>query len=218
MDRGQLLKFLFLTLGGGALATAGTICPAGSGSNPFLHSPDNAATGCNVVITIAVGGGITTVVTDSTPYEESEDILVGVLNNNTTALSTLNLSGSGIFGFDGDGICTFTFVGSSYCTASQTSGTDPGDYQGPTSTFSNFSSGNSGTVNFSPAIPANGGSSYFSLEGIPTSSLGASTGPTPTPAPTATPAPSSMLLTITALAGLGFYFLSRRLAKGNIAD
>jgi len=218
MDRGQLLKVVFLTICGGALATAGSICPAGNGSTPFLHNPDNAATGCNVVITIGASGGITTVVTDATPYEESEDALIGVLNQSANALSTLNLTGSGIFGFDGDGICTFTFVGSSYCNANQIAGVDPGDYQGPTSTFTNFSSFNSGTVNFSPAIPANGGSSYFSLEGIPTSSLGATTGPTPTPGPTNTPAPSSILLTMTALAGLGFYFLARRLAKGNIAD
>jgi hypothetical protein len=215
MEKHQLLKTFFLILGGSALAAAGTICPAGSGSNPFLHSPDNAATGCNVVITIAANGTISTQVTDSEAYEESEDALIGIKNNGTTPLTSINLSGSGIFGFDGDGICTFTFVGSSYCTASQTSGVDPGDYQGPTSTFTNFSSGNTGTVNFSPAVPANGGSTYFSLEGVPTGNLAPTTGPSATPTPTAsvTPAPSSLVLTLIAFAGLGFFTLSHRLAR-----
>lgn len=170
---------------------AGSICPAGSGGNPFPHSPDNANTGCNTVITINANGSVTTTVPDSNPYEQSEDVLVGVKNNSSTAVGSLTLSGSGIFGFDGDGICTFTFVGSGYCSASQISGTDPGDYQGPTSTFSNFSTGNSGTVNFSPAIAANGGSTYFSLEGIPTANLTVSVGGGPQ---SAVPAPSSITL------------------------
>ncbi len=210
-----LQKLVFLTLAGGALALAGTICPAGSGSNPFLYSPDNAATGCNAVVTVAANGSLTVSVKDTTPYEESEDSLIGVVNNQTTPLTSITLSGSGIFGFDGDGICTFTFVGSSYCTSSQTAGTDPGDYQGPTSTFTNYSTSNTGTVNFSPAVAANGGTTYFSLEGIPSSITGGSSGggSTPTPTASATPAPSSLLLTLTALAGLGIFALTRRYAK-----
>jgi hypothetical protein len=208
------MKILFGTLFvafGASFAMAGTICPAGSGSNPFLHSPDSAATGCNVVITIAANGSVSTAVTDSNPYEVSEDVLVGVLNNSTSTVSSLALTGAGIFGFDGDGICTFTFVGSTYCNSSQTSGTDPGDYQGPTSTFANYTSGNSGTVLFSPAIAANGGSSYFSLEGVPTANLGVTVGTgggTPT-----TPAPSSLLLLGIGFAGLAAWQLGRRFAS-----
>jgi len=209
MVRKQLLEVVFLILGGGALAAAGTICPAGSGADPFPHSPDNAATGCNVVVTVAVGGTITITVRDTEPYEESDDILVGVVNNNTTALSTLNLSGTGISGFDGDGICTFTFVGDSYCTASQMEGIDPGDYEGPTSTFTNFSSGNSVTVTFSPAVAASGGTTYFSLEGIPSSLTGATTGPT---TPT-TPVPPTLILALLAVASVGLLSLSRRFAR-----
>jgi len=188
---------------------AGTICPAGNGTNPFPHNPDNAATGCNAVITIAANGSATTVVKDTTPYENSEDVLIGVVNNAATVLGTMNITGatgSGIFGFDGDGICTFTFVGSTYCTASQISGTDPGDYQGPTSTFTNIaSSGDSGTANFNPPIPANGGTTYFSLEGIPTASLTITT--------TSTPAPPALLLLLTGLAVLGMWQLGRRFAS-----
>jgi hypothetical protein len=123
-------------------------------------------------------------------------VLVGVVNNSASTVSSLALTGSDIFGFDGDGICTFTFVGSGYCTASQTAGTDPGDYQGPTSTFA-ITNANSGTVNFSPAIAASGGTSYFSLEGAPTASLGVVVGTGG--GTTSTPAPSSITLL-----GVGF--------------
>ncbi len=201
-------SLLSLALFGGALAMAGTICPAGNGATPFPYNPDNAATGCNAVITIAANGSATTVVKDTTPYEESEDVMIGVVNNSGTVLGTMNITGSAsipIFGFDGDGICTFTFVGSTYCTASQKAGTDPGDYDGPTSTFTNISSNQqTGTVNFSPAIAANGGTTYFSLEGIPTASLTITT--------TSTPAPPALLLLLIGLAALGMWQLGRRFA------
>jgi hypothetical protein len=159
-----------------------------------------------VVITIAANGNISVAVTDTTPYETSEDVLVGVKNNSGTAVGALNLSGTGIFGFDGDGICVYTFVGSSYCTASQIAGTDPGDYAGPGVTFTNIAGGgNSGTVNFSPAVAANGGTGYFSLEGIPTANLAVTTGPG-----NATPAPPSLVLLLAALACMGLYFAFRK--------
>lgn len=215
MGKSQILKFACLTVAGAALAAAGTICPAGNGAVPFPHNPDGAATGCNVVITIAANGTVSTSVKDTTPYENSEDVLVGVVNNGTTPLSTLTVTGaagSGLFGFDGDGICTFTFVGSTYCTPSQISGTDPADYQGPTSTFSNFATFDSGTVNFSPAVAANGGTTYFSLEGLPSASITGSTGGSPA-GPAGTPAPPTLILTLTALAGMGLYFGSRHFMK-----
>ena len=168
---------------------AGSVCPAGSGGNPFTHNPDNANTGCNVLITINADRTTTITLQDATPYENSEDVLIGIKNNSSTPVPSVSLSGPSIFGFDGDGICTFTFVGSSYCTAGQIAGNDPADYQGPTSTFSNITNGgNNGTVNFSPALAA-GGSTYFSLEGLPTTSLtvvvgtGSGSG-TPTTVPT----------------------------------
>lgn len=110
----------FTTLGGGIRATmkriyligtallacaltaaAGTICPAGNGANPFPHTPDSAATGCNVVITISGTSTLTatTAVTDPTPYDNVEDFLVGVINNSTPPITSLGPSGSGIFGF-----------------------------------------------------------------------------------------------------------------------
>ncbi len=66
---------------------AGTICPAGSGSNPFPHSPDAAATGCNVVITDSAAGAFSVAITDATAYENSEDVLVGIVNNSSTPIT-----------------------------------------------------------------------------------------------------------------------------------
>jgi hypothetical protein len=152
-------------------AWAGSVCPAANGANPFPHPPDPAGTGCNAVVTINANGSTTVTVPDTTPFDNSEDVIIGVVNNGSTPLSSLTLSGPTtgipIFSFDGDGICTYTFVGNSYCTASQQAGNDPQDYYGPTSTFSSIGSpANTGTVNFSPAVPAHGGTTYFSLEGI----------------------------------------------------
>ena len=202
-----LWGFLLLALGS-SMAMAGTVCPAASGTNPFPHPPDPTATGCNVVITIASNGTLSSSIKDATPYESSEDVLVGVVNNSSSTVGSLNLSGTGIFGFDGDGICIYTFVGSSYCTTSQTGGTDPGDYAGPGVTFPGWttSSSNTGTVAFSPAIAAGGGTAYFSLEGIPA----AITGTVGSTGPSTTPAPSSILLLGTGLAGLLFWVAARR--------
>ena len=189
---------------------AGSICPGATTGTNFTHPPDPTATGCNVVITIAANGSVSTVVTDPSPYEGSEDVIIGVKNNSTSAVGSVALtSSSGVFGFEGDGICTFTFPGSTYCSASAIAGTDPQDYQGPTSTFTNITGGgNNGTVVFNPSIAANGGSTYFSLEGVPTASLGVTVGGgTPT-----TPAPSSLILLGLGFAGLAAWQLGRRVA------
>jgi hypothetical protein len=159
---------------------AGSICPAASGAHPVPHPPDPSGTGCNVVITINADQSVTVTVTDPAPYEDSEDILVGVQNNSSKPVGSLSLTGTGIFGFDADGICGFTFVGDSYCTPAQVLGTDPQNYNGPTSTFA-VSDVNTGGVFFSPAI-APGSSAYFSLDGDPSSPLSAAIGSNGVPA------------------------------------
>jgi hypothetical protein len=186
------LLVLTLTLFGSCAAWAGSVCPGAPTGTNFPHPPDPTATGCNVLITVNADRTTSVVIKDATPYENSEDILVGVLNNSSSTVPNLSLSGSGIFGLDGDGVCTFTFPGNGYCStnangASSISGQDPFDYYGPTSTYTNFSSGNSGTVNFTPPIAA-GGSAFFSLEGIPSATLGVTVAPggggtTPIPTP-----------------------------------
>ncbi len=179
----KLLLTLSFGVLGAAASWAGTICPGGIPTKPFPHSPDAAATGCNVLITISQTGSVvsaTTTVKDASPYDGSEDTLVGVLNNSSITVSSLTLTGTNIFGLDGDGICTFTFTGSSYCSTSQKAGTDPQSYYGPTSTFS-ITNTSSGTVNFSTPIAAGGGSTYFSLEEPPTASLQVVVGGVPEP-------------------------------------
>lgn len=151
-------------------AWAGSICPAGNGSRPFPHSPDVNGTGCNVVITINADRTTTVSIKDPQPYENAEDVIVGVLNNSSGNVPSFDLSGNDIFGFEGDGICIYTFVGDSYCSASARAGVDPQDYAGPTTTFV-IKDNNTGTVKFNPAVAPNGGSTYFSLEGVPTVNL-----------------------------------------------
>jgi hypothetical protein len=206
------MKKLMLALAGMALGTmttwAGSICPAGQAPNAFPYSPDNTATGCNVVITIASNGSISAVVKDSTPYENSEDVLVGIVNNSSVQVNSVNLSGSSIFGFDGDGICLYGFVGSSYCKGAYL--TDPLDYAGPTSTFSNYSGGSTGTVNFSPGIPANGGTTYFSLEGVPSANLTGTVGSTGPGGAASAPALSSWGMVL--LVGVSFRLMKQQTA------
>src|SRR5665213_468159 len=199
-----------------ALLTVFAVIAAGASPCPTVgHSTfqgDNqpyltAGAGCNTLVTVNANSTITITVANSNPYDGSDDTLVGVVNNSSTPLTTLTWSGSGISGFEGDGICaygagglagdTFTSGSSAYCGTTQLNGTDPQDYYGPNMTFTNFGSGSAVTVNFTTAVPANGGTTFFSLEEAPSTSL-VVTGPsTPTPTPSglpSTPAPSSIWL------------------------
>jgi hypothetical protein len=188
------------------LAMAGTICPGASttqaGSTPY--APDNAATGCNTVITISSSSTLSVAVPDANPYDGAEDTLVGVVNNSSNTITQLTLSGSDIFGFDNDGICTYKFAGnSSFCSASALTGTDPQDYQGPTSTFT-ITDADTGSVNFNPGI-APGTSTYFSLEEPPTASLtGTVTCSTPGGGTSSTPEPATVALMLGGLSMVAF--------------
>ena len=63
------------------------------------------SSGCNQVITINANGTATiSAGSSSTPYDNVEDQLVGVVNNYNGFLNSITLtSSSDIFGFDGDG-------------------------------------------------------------------------------------------------------------------
>lgn len=88
------------------------------------------------------------------PYDGSDDTLVGVVNSSAIPSASLKLTSSNpIFGFDGDGLCTYI----------PCSWPHPTGYEGPGVSFSPTSS-TTGTVNFNPPIAANGGFAYFSLE------------------------------------------------------
>ncbi len=161
---------LLLTVFWAAQLFAGTICPAVT-PDPGILDPS----GCNALITIAANGSTSVVVTDTHPYEFSEDQLVGVINNSSSLLTSIALSGSNIFGFDGDGICGDSYIASSYCTNA-----DATRY-GPNGVTFSITNNNTGMVNFSPGIAGGGGTGFFSLEEAP-SVGGITVGAVPEPA------------------------------------
>ena len=111
--------------------------------------------GCNIVITANSNGTFGVVTANANPYDGVEDSLVGVQNNSGSVLSSISLTGSNIFGFDGDGQNFYT--GISY---------DASGYAGPGTSF-NIANANSGIVNFLNGGLANGGFAWFTLEESP---------------------------------------------------
>jgi hypothetical protein len=160
-------------------------CSAPSGGQTGAGAVGADTTGvCGALITVlSVNGGAATafiVTTVGTAYDPptNDDTLIGIQNSSGQPLTSIHLSSTdttfnGIFGFEGDGPCNPTFNGTySWCNTPAA----PTGYEGPDNTFSidpgtscdgtcNFLSG---TVNFPSAIP-NGGSTWFALEGPPTS-------------------------------------------------
>jgi hypothetical protein len=167
------MKKVSLALAIAALALVGTaskaaaapiVCPTATG--PFTDPTYTSnGGGCNTIITFNSNGSVTTTIPNSAPYDGVEDTLVGVVNNTGSVITSFNLSGSGLFGFDGDGACDG--AGDYESIANCTGATDPNGYGGPGVTFTNFTA-NAGTVNFAPGIAANGGVAWFSLEEPPT--------------------------------------------------
>jgi hypothetical protein len=149
---GALVGLTSLFLSNSAMSLP--LCPA------FGNDSD-----CGTVITIT-GSGSSVSFTGQGPYDGIEDTLVGVVNNSSYTINSINLSsgftiggltfgGQNIFGFDGDGINTYGAPGNSK---------DSTGYGGPNTYFANVNSNQTqGKANFVTGL-APGTSTYFSLE------------------------------------------------------
>lgn len=185
-----------------ALAVAGMILLGSGIASAVSANPPcpqlGFADGCNTIITLNSNGTSTIAITSTAPYDNVEDQLVGVVNNSGSTIFNLTLSGSGIFGFDGDGAfssnCALGAVSPFPCGAAT-----PGDktgYAGPGTSFTVTNSSN-GMVDFTGGIP-NGGTSYFSLEEAPSTGGFTVTGTGHSPVPE----PGSILFFATGILGI----------------
>ncbi len=108
----RLKLWLGLLVSAGSFALSAGAQAAGP---PFTECPAvGQDTSCQIEITVTNSGQ--SYQTDSTqgPYEGQEDSLIGVVNGTTHTVTSLQLSGGGIFGFDGDGICHWS-TGAGHC-------------------------------------------------------------------------------------------------------
>lgn len=163
--------------------------PPGAPAEPWTQCPPvGYDTGCAILIVINPTGTVSTYASAQTcssatsivpcPYDGIEDTLVGVQDNclaaNCPSISSMTLSGSSIFGFDGDGACSGSlnnvgfppvFPPTSNCIGGAYTSSDPQDYETTTATFSgiNTLTLSSGTVDFTTPLTT-GGSAWFSLE------------------------------------------------------
>jgi hypothetical protein len=144
---------------------------------------------CNITITFNADGSIVTTLGNANPYDGLEDQLIGVINNTTHVITSISLSNPtaspAIFDFEltaaagQDGICLYTPFASNSQPCNNPA--NSGGYLGGASSFSGINAAmTAGTVNFA-GIAANGGTSYFSLEGP--ASLSLQVGPNPVPEP-----------------------------------
>lgn len=175
-----------IVFGAGSLYAVSTpICPTTTNNSTGADS-----TGCSILISLtsATAGTVTTTATG--PYDGTEDVTVGITNHSSAPITSLSLTANnGAFGFDGDGIQTYTANNGVTIGTGGATG-----YEGPTSAF-NLAGVDGGTcsgsgvggvdcptgngtlvVNFSTALGA-GASTYISLEGSPSIGGGISVGP-----------------------------------------
>ena len=182
----------------GTTPAAAAVCPS-AGADTL---------GCQFIITI--NPGLTVTISNGPafaqgPYDRSDDTLIGVVNNSGVSISSIDItgpggggvgSGTGIIGFDGDGVGSAAFLnipGDTNAAPHYTySGTDSAtadfDLTGPLNSFLNLVPGGVGgtdTVMLSFAAGGiggagqciqGGGSAFFSLERAITSASGISVG------------------------------------------
>ncbi len=144
-----------LLLGAGIASQGASASPI----TPYNQCPSvGASPSCAILFEFAPNGAVNTYFDSNIgPYDGSEDTLVGVVNNSGVTIHSLNLTGNNIFGFETDGLSTYS-TDTSY---------GPTGYEGPNTSF-NVINSSSGSVIFTDGL-APESSTYFSLEGSPNS-------------------------------------------------
>lgn len=149
------------------LMVAPAVRVAADPSPPFAQCPAvSQSASCRILIVIEPDGSLSFLF-DSTqrPFDGGDDTLVGVQNDSAVPVPSISIGSATlpIFGFEGDGICHYAFVGDGYCTAPPLPATG---YEGPTTAFSDISANKKrGTVDFTdPGGLAAGAATFFSLE------------------------------------------------------
>jgi hypothetical protein len=156
-----------LVLGAALALSVSSVSAAGYSQAPPTGNDTGAEflitwDGTNFSISAASGEG---------PFDGIEDTLFGIQNNSNAPLMSINLTGSNIFGFDGDGINVYNGTGG------PPGSPGPTGYEGWTSLTSAWNNmggqeatsftvvdSDHGTVNFGVNGIAPGGSAYFALE------------------------------------------------------
>src|SRR5487761_273357 len=150
------------------------VTPAATPQPPFTQCPaDGLDTSCGILIQITNSANNILGDPSQGPFDGSDDTLVGLLNNSSDTISSIQLSSNtNLLGFDGDGLCVQTPEPAA-CPFGPTT------YEGPGVSYTNITPDQSGgVVNFSPGISP-GQSGYFSLEEPLNATIVTAGGPTP---------------------------------------
>ena len=162
MKIGYFLPAIVVAAGvayGGGAAKADSCSAAGA---TYL----NVSKMCGFIITVDALGNVSGAATGNGTYDGADDTLVGIINNSSSAFTTVALSGINIFGFEFDGI---------------DGSLDSSKYGGPITSYVTTDASN-GSANFGGGGVAAGGTTYFSLEESPDALTSVGGNPVPEPA------------------------------------
>jgi hypothetical protein len=176
-----LLTFVFMAAGLAVLAPGALASgspqgpPAGPTTPPFTQCPPiGQDTTCQYLIDVKSATEPPVIIEDPSQiyYDGNDDVTVVVQNETGAPLSKVHIgvldSGDGIFGFDGDGICSETIVPKPSGCPFSTELNEAAGYTGPDTVLQEESESlaSAGTVTF-PTPLANDQYTYFTLEAPP---------------------------------------------------